>query len=177
MVSRTCRHEGTKIQGGAMWVGTGESAVVLLEAAPRRASSIWTRAYLRLLLAGDTACVLVACVCVLAVRLLNGVYIPLEEYLLGAGLVVAWPFALALGGAYRQRANGEGTEEFKAVTNGGVGLMATVAIGAYATQTSIARSFVLAMLPLALIATLCFRYRMRKRLHRRRALGEYMREV
>ncbi|GAA4514429.1 sugar transferase [Nonomuraea ferruginea] len=120
---------------------------------------------------------LLACAVVLGIRLLNGVYIPAEEFLLGVGLVAAWPVALALGGAYRQRANGEGTDEFKAVLNGGVGLMAAVAIGAYATQTVIARSFVLAMLPLALIATLCFRYRMRKRLHRRRAVGEYMREV
>ncbi|MEO3799611.1 sugar transferase [Nonomuraea sp. B1E8] len=160
-----------------MRVGTGESAVVLLEAVPRRASSIWTRAYLRLLLSGDTMCVLLACVCVLGVRLVAGVYIPPAEYLLGSGLVVAWPVALMMGGAYRQRANGEGTDEFKAVFNGGAGLMATVAIMAYATQTTIARSFVMAMLPLALLATLYFRYRMRKRLHRRRAVGEYMRQV
>ncbi|MEV4569151.1 sugar transferase [Nonomuraea sp. NPDC049419] len=160
-----------------MRVGTGESAVVLLEAVPRRASSIWTRAYLRLLLYGDTTCVLLACVCVLGIRLLAGSYIPVAEFLLGAGLVIAWPMALMLGGAYRQRANGEGTEEFKAVFNGGAGLMAAVAIMAYATQTAIARSFVMAMLPLALLATLFYRYRMRKRLHRRRAAGEYLRQV
>ncbi|MGP3917563.1 sugar transferase [Nonomuraea sp. 10N515B] len=160
-----------------MRVGTGESAVVLLKAVPRRPSSIWTRAYLRLLLGGDSMCALLACVCVLGVRLIAGVYIPWVEYLLGFGLVVAWPIALMMGGAYRQRANGEGTEEFKAVFNGGVGLMATVAIMAYATQTVIARSFVMAMLPLALLATLYFRYRMRKRLHRKRAVGDYLRQV
>ncbi|WP_336209679.1 sugar transferase [Nonomuraea sp. LPB2021202275-12-8] len=160
-----------------MRVGTGESAVVLLEAVPRHASSIWTRAYLRLLLCGDFACALLACLCVLGVRLMNGIYIPLVEFMLGFGLVLAWPVALMLGGAHRQRANGEGTEEFKAVFNGGVGLMAAVAIGAYATQTVIARSFVMAMLPLALLATLYFRYKMRKRLHRRRAVGDYMRQV
>ncbi len=160
-----------------MRVGTGESAVVLLEAVPRRASSIWTRAYLRLLLSGDTMCALLACVCVLGVRLIAGAYIPAAEYVLGFGLVAAWPLALMMGGAYRQRANGEGTEEFKAVFNGGAGLMAAVAIMAYATQTVIARSFVMAMLPLALLATLYYRYRMRKRLHRRRAAGDYMRQV
>ncbi|MEV0228367.1 sugar transferase [Nonomuraea sp. NPDC050786] len=160
-----------------MRVGTEESAVVLLGAVPRRASSIWTRAYLRLLLCGDTVCALLACVCVLGVRLLAGVFIPLVEFMLGFGLVVAWPVALMMGGAYRQRANGEGTEEFKAVFNGGVGLMATVAIMAYATQTVIARSFVMAMLPLALLATLYYRYKMRKRLHRKRAVGDYMRQV
>ncbi|MGW0808404.1 sugar transferase [Nonomuraea sp. NPDC002799] len=160
-----------------MRVGTGESAVVLLEAVPRRASSIWTRAYLRLLLCGDTMGALFACVCVLGIRLIAGAFIPLVEFVLGFGLVIAWPIALMMGGAYRQRANGEGTEEFKAVFNGGVGLMATVAIMAYATQTAIARSFVMAMLPLALAATLYYRYKMRKRLHRRRAVGDYMRQV
>ncbi|WP_431932096.1 sugar transferase [Nonomuraea jabiensis] len=160
-----------------MRVGTGESAVVLLGAVPRRASSIWTRAYLRLLLGGDTTCALLACVCVLGIRLIAGVFIPWAEFMLGLGLIVAWPVALMMGGAYRQRANGEGTDEFKAVFNGGVGLMATVAILAYATQTAVARSFVMAMLPLALLSTLYFRYRMRKRLHRRRAVGDYMRQV
>ncbi|MCK2214703.1 sugar transferase [Actinomadura sp. ATCC 31491] len=160
-----------------MRVGTGESAVVLLKAVPRRASSIWTRAYLRLLLYGDTTCALAACVCVVGTRLLSGAFVPWVEYLLGFALVVGWPGALAMGGAYRQRANGEGTEEFKAVFNSGVALMATVAILAYATQTAIARSFVMAMLPLALVATLGFRFRMRKRLHRRRAVGDYMRQV
>ncbi|MEV1172877.1 sugar transferase [Nonomuraea sp. NPDC049784] len=160
-----------------MRVGTGESAVVLLGAVPRRASSIWTRAYLRLLLCGDTMCALLACVCVLGIRLMAGVFIPVVEFMLGFGLVVAWPAALMMGGAYRQRAHGEGTEEFKAVFNGGVGLMATVAIMAYATQTVIARSFVMAMLPLALLSTLYYRYRMRKRLHRKRAVGDYMRQV
>ncbi|MEV0353188.1 sugar transferase [Nonomuraea sp. NPDC050680] len=160
-----------------MRVGTEESDVVLLEAVPRHASSIWTRAYLRLLWGGDTACALVACVCVLGIRLLSGAYVPLAEFVLGVGLTIAWPFALAMGGAYRQRAHGEGTEEFRAVFNGGAGLMAAVAIGAYATQTVVARSFVMAMLPLALLSTLYFRYRMRKRLHSRRVVGDYMREV
>ncbi|SDI67197.1 sugar transferase [Nonomuraea jiangxiensis] len=160
-----------------MRVGTGESVAVLLKAVPRRASSIWTRAYLRLLLCGDTVCALLACLCVLGVRLGAGAFIPLVEFVLGFALVIAWPVALLMGGAYRQRANGEGTEEFKAVFNGGIGLMAAVAILAYATQTAIARSFVMAMLPLALLITLYYRYRMRKRLHRRRAAGDYMREV
>ncbi|MER6943935.1 sugar transferase [Nonomuraea sp. NPDC000554] len=160
-----------------MRLGTGESAVVLLKAVPRHASSIWTRAYLRLLRSGDTACALAACACVLGIRHLSGVYIPAVELLLGCGLILAWPVALTMSGAYRQRAHGEGTEEFKAVFNGGVGLMAAVAIGAYATQTAVARSFVMAMLPLALLSTLYFRYRMRKRLHRRRAVGEYLRHV
>ncbi|MEV5326634.1 sugar transferase [Nonomuraea fastidiosa] len=160
-----------------MRVGTRGSVGVLLGAVPGRKSSIWTRAYLRTLLLGDTLCALCACGVVLGIRWLNGAYIPVVEFAFGLGLVLSWPAALALGGAYRRRANGEGTEEFKAVFNGGVGLMAAVAIGAYVTQTSIARSFVMAMLPLGLLATLFYRYKMRKHLHRRREVGEYMRQV
>ncbi|MER6576403.1 sugar transferase [Nonomuraea sp. NPDC001023] len=160
-----------------MRVGTGESAVVLLEAVPRHSSSIWTRAYSRLLLLGDTTCAFAACVGVIGVRALDDAYVPFEEFVFGFVLVLAWPVALVFGGAYRQRANGEGTEEFKAVFNGGIGLMAAVAIGAYATQTAVARSFVMAMLPMALLSTLYFRYRMRKYLHRRRVSGDYMRQV
>ncbi|MEU7989143.1 sugar transferase [Streptosporangium canum] len=160
-----------------MRVGTQEPAVALLGSSVRAAPSIWTRSYARILLAGDLACAVVACEAVLGVRLWFGAYIPGTEALLGLGLALAWPFSLAVGGAYRKRAHGEGTEEFRAVFDGGVGLTAAVAIGAYATQTTIARSFVMAMFPLALILTIIFRYRMRKRLHRRRSFGEYMRQV
>ncbi|GAA5082026.1 sugar transferase [Thermocatellispora tengchongensis] len=132
---------------------------------------------MRLLLAGDLACAMIACEIVIGTRLALGAYIPVSEALLGTVLVLMWPGAMALGGAYRKRVHGEGTEEFRAVFEGGVGMTAAVAIGAYATQTMLARSFVLAMLPLAMVLTLVFRFRMRKRLHRRRMEGEYMRRV
>ncbi|MBB5139921.1 exopolysaccharide biosynthesis polyprenyl glycosylphosphotransferase [Thermocatellispora tengchongensis] len=161
-----------------MRVGLEEPAVALLdEDAPRTAPSIWTRSYVRLLLAGDLACAMIACEIVIGTRLALGAYIPVSEALLGTVLVLMWPGAMALGGAYRKRVHGEGTEEFRAVFEGGVGMTAAVAIGAYATQTMLARSFVLAMLPLAMVLTLVFRFRMRKRLHRRRMEGEYMRRV
>ncbi|MFF0575066.1 sugar transferase [Streptosporangium saharense] len=160
-----------------MRVGTEEPAATLLENSVRTAPSIWTRSYARILLAGDLACAVVACEAVLGVRLWFGAFIPRTEALFGLGLALVWPLFLAIGGAYRKRAHGEGTEEFRAVFDGGVGLTAAVAIGAYATQTTIARSFVMAMLPLALVLTIAFRYWMRKRLHRRRAHGEYMRQV
>ncbi|MFF0309434.1 sugar transferase [Streptosporangium sp. NPDC004379] len=160
-----------------MRVGTAEPATGLLDEVARSAPSIWTRSYARVLLAGDVTCAVVACETVLGIRLWFGAFIPRTEALLGLGLALAWPFSLAIAGAYRRRAHGEGTEEFRAVFDGGVGLTAAVAIGAYATQTTIARSFVMAMFPLALLLTILFRYRMRKRLHRRRSTGEYMRRV
>jgi exopolysaccharide biosynthesis polyprenyl glycosylphosphotransferase len=160
-----------------MRVGIEEPVVALLDNVVRTAPSIWTRSYARILLAGDVACAVIACEAVLGVRLWLGAFIPETEALLGLSLALAWPLALAVGGAYRKRTHGEGTDEFRAVFDGGVGLTAAVAIGAYVTQTPIARSFVMAMFPLALALTIFFRHRMRKRLHRRRSYGEYMRHV
>ncbi|NUR87896.1 MAG: sugar transferase [Nonomuraea sp.] len=160
-----------------MRVGTGEPDVVLLEAVPPRASNVWTRAYLRRLLVGDVLCAVAACCCVFGVRLAFGAFLSIPEIVLGIGLIFFWPLFMALAGAYRERAHGEGADEFRTVFNGGAALMATVAIGAYATQTAVARSFVMATLPLSIGATLYFRYWMRKRLHRRRAVGQYTRMV
>jgi exopolysaccharide biosynthesis polyprenyl glycosylphosphotransferase len=160
-----------------MRVGLEERGSAILDANPLTSSSFWTRSYMRALLAGDMACALIACEAVMGFRLWVGAFIPWSEVLFGFGLALSWPGAMALAGVYREKSHGEGTEEFRAVFDGGVGLTAAVAIGAYATQTVIARSYVMAMLPLATVLTLVFRYRMRKRLHRRRANGEYLRRV
>ncbi|MEU9887130.1 sugar transferase [Sphaerisporangium sp. NPDC051017] len=160
-----------------MRVGLQERSVALLDTGPLTSSSIWTRSYMRALLAGDMACAMIACELVMGFRLWVGAFIPWSELLFGFGLALAWPGAMALAGVYREKSHGEGSEEFRGVFDGGVGLTAAVAIGAYATQTMIARSYVMAMLPLATVLTLAFRHRMRKRLHRRRAEGEYLRRV
>ncbi len=160
-----------------MRVGLEERDLALLKGDPPVASSIWTRSYVRVLLAGDVACASIACECVLGARLWLGAFIPWPEVLFGFGLALAWTVAMAMAGAYGKRVHGEGSDEFRAVFNGGLLLTAAVAIGAYATQTMIARSFVMGMMPLATLLTLIFRYRMRKRLHQRRMAGEYMRRV
>ncbi|WP_214103440.1 sugar transferase [Acrocarpospora catenulata] len=160
-----------------MRVGLQASAMGAHQSAVRTSPSIWTRTYARVLLAGDLACAMIACETVIGVRLWLGAWIPKYEAFLGLSLALAWPVAMAIAGAYRKRVHGEGTEEFRSVFTGGMGLTASVAIGAYATQTTIARSFVMAMFPLALMLTLYFRYRMRKHLHRRRSDGHYVRHV
>lgn len=144
---------------------------------PRTPSSIWTRAYVRVLLAGDVVCALAAYEAVLAVRVWLDAVVSWPEVLFGFGLTAAWPGALAMAGAYGKRVHGEGSDEFHTVFNGGLGLTAVVAIAAYVTQTMIARSCVMGVLPLATLLTLVFRHRMRRRLHRRRMQGEYLRRV
>ncbi|GII53546.1 exopolysaccharide biosynthesis polyprenyl glycosylphosphotransferase [Planotetraspora thailandica] len=130
-----------------------------------------------MLVAGDLLCAVAALAAVQMARIWLGVFIPAYDVTFGVALALIWPVAMGLAGGYRKRAHGEGTAEFRAVTNGGVGLIAAVAIGAYATQTMIARSYVLAMFPAAILLTLVFRHQMRRRLHRAHSKGQYMRQV
>ena len=61
--------------------------------------------------------------------------------------------------------------------NAGVGLTAIVAIAAYATKTDIARGYVVIALPAATFFDLLARYGLRKRLHKLRSRGRYLRKV
>jgi exopolysaccharide biosynthesis polyprenyl glycosylphosphotransferase len=168
---------GQACGGKLMKVGVESASAALPVAGRRSAPSAWTRAYVRVLVVGDLACALIACELVLGTRMWFGAYIPRSEAYLGFALAVLWVGAMVMGGAYHRRVHGEGSEEFRAVYQGGVGMIAGVAIGAFLMQAVIARSFVVAMLPMATLLTMGFRFRMRKRLHRRRAEGEFMRHV
>ncbi|GIH69070.1 exopolysaccharide biosynthesis polyprenyl glycosylphosphotransferase [Sphaerimonospora thailandensis] len=130
-----------------------------------------------LLILGDLACAIGAFAAVVLTRVGLGMFIPVEDFLLGLSLTILWPSVMGLVGAYRRKIHGEGTEEFRAVMQGGMGLIAATAIGAYATQATVARSHVMAMMPLATLITLVFRYCLRKRLHRARARTEHLRRV
>jgi exopolysaccharide biosynthesis polyprenyl glycosylphosphotransferase len=157
--------------------GLPEPPVVPMDVVVRSSPSVWTTSYRKVLVAGDLLSAVIAFSVVELTRLRVGAFIPLYDLYFGLALTAIWPLIMAMAGGYRKRAHGEGTAEFRAVTEGGVGLIAAVAIGAYATQTMIARSYVMAMLPLAIFLTLLFRHHMRKRLHRARTNGEYMRRV
>ena len=74
-------------------------------------------------------------------------------------------------------ASSESADEFRKIANAGVFLTATVAVVAYATKTDIARGYVFIALPAATLFDLFARYALRKRLHRQRSTGRYMRRV
>jgi exopolysaccharide biosynthesis polyprenyl glycosylphosphotransferase len=96
---------------------------------------------------------------------------------LSLALPFLWLGVLGLARAYEQRLFGVGPEEFRRILQAGFTLTATVAIVAYATKTEVARGYVIAALPLTTVFGLYGRYQLRKRLHRRRRAGEYMRRV
>ncbi|WP_428833954.1 sugar transferase [Microbispora maris] len=154
-----------------------ESGVFPREVHVRLPVSVSSGSYSKILLAGDLLCAAAALAGVELTRLWFGAFIPVYDIAFGTTLTISWPLVVGVAGGYRGRAHGEGTEEFRSVAQAGLGLIAAVAIGAYLTQTNVARSYVMAMLPLATVLTLLIRHRMRKRLHRLRMKGRYMRPV
>jgi exopolysaccharide biosynthesis polyprenyl glycosylphosphotransferase len=85
-----------------------------------------------------------------------------------------WCVSGALAGGYSARIFGAGSDEFRRVLNGGVGLAAAVAIASYALKIDLARGYVVIALPSSAALDLAARYRLRKRLHRLRSMGSCM---
>jgi len=86
-------------------------------------------------------------------------------------LVAGWVAMIGISAGYDTRQIGVGSDEFKRVGNAAVRAAALLASVAYAARFEIARGFVAIALPVALVATVLFRYAARKVLHRMRARG------
>ncbi|MFC4058762.1 sugar transferase [Planomonospora corallina] len=143
---------------------------------PAGEGACWEKGYVRGAAWGDAACGLLVFAGLVAVRSADGGLYP-PELALGALLTVLWPLAVSIAGGYRTHRVGDGPDEYRAVLQAATALASLVAIVAYATQTPVARSYVMAGLPLLAFVTFCFRYGWRKRLHRRRERGEGLRRV
>ncbi len=94
-----------------------------------------------------------------------------------AGLPVVWVVWVAMLGGYDARFIGLGSEEFRRIINSAISLTAAIAIVSYAFKANFARGYILIALPVLTILDLLARYGMRKRLHRHRSQGRYMRRV
>ena len=98
-------------------------------------------------------------------------------------LVSLWPCrccgwaSVAIAGGYDPRFIGVGSEEFRKVLNAAVSLTAGIAIVSYVAKLDLARGYVVVALPCAAALDLAARYCLRKRLHRRRRGGQYMRRT
>jgi exopolysaccharide biosynthesis polyprenyl glycosylphosphotransferase len=90
---------------------------------------------------------------------------------------VLWLAAIALAGGYDPRFIGVGSEEFRRVLSAAVSLTAGVAVVSYVSRYDFARGYVVIALPCAAAFDLAARYRFRKRLHRLRRRGHFMRRT
>src|SRR5260370_1039641 len=131
----------------------------------------WTGGYLRGVVAADCLCAVAAGVVALLVRFDGEPHLPAGYLASTLILPVIWVFAAACSGAYDARFIGVGSDECRRVLNAAVSLTAAVAIMAYATQTQVARGYVVIALPSATVLDLSARYWLRKRLHRLRGAG------
>jgi exopolysaccharide biosynthesis polyprenyl glycosylphosphotransferase len=141
------------------------------------ASTAWVSSYLRAAVAADVLCAAAAAGLALVVRFEQQRHITLLYIALSAAMPVAWVISVAIARGYDARFIGAGSDEFRRVLNAGVSLTATVAIVSYVTKSDIARGYVVISLPCATAADLLLRYALRKRLHRRRYLGQCMRRA
>jgi exopolysaccharide biosynthesis polyprenyl glycosylphosphotransferase len=137
----------------------------------------WTTTYLRTAAILDYLCALLAGGIALEVRFAAQGPVPPPYLAFSAVLPLSWLASVALAGGYDARFIGVGSDEFRRVINAGLGLTVGVAILAYAVKFDLGREYVLVALPCATVLDLAARYRLRKRLHRRRRSGHYMRRT
>jgi exopolysaccharide biosynthesis polyprenyl glycosylphosphotransferase len=138
----------------------------------------WERRYVRALVACDLLAGAMAGAVTFGVRFGDEVTPYNSGYLvLSALLPVLLLAVLAVSRAYERRFLFVGTDEYQRVFRGGVGLIAGAALISYALNLDVARSYVLAALPTAIVSSVMVRFALRKRLHLARQRGESLRRV
>ena len=138
----------------------------------------WERQYVRALVLCDLLAGIAAGVVTFGLRFGDEVTTYNRSYLWLSGLLpLALLAVLVVSRAYERRFLFVGTDEYQRVFRGGVGLIAGVAVVSYALDLDLARSYVLAALPTAMVSAVVLRFALRKRLHFARARGERLRRV
>ena len=125
----------------------------------------------------DCLCALAAGLVALEVRFDARGAVPAEYFAFTAALPFLWLGSVAMAGGYDPRFIGVGSDEFRKVINAAVGLTAGVAIVSYVAKLDLARGYLVVALPCAAAFDLAARYCLRKRLHRRRREGQFMRRT
>ncbi|MEV6597404.1 sugar transferase [Actinoplanes sp. NPDC051346] len=138
----------------------------------------WERRYVRALVLCDLFAGVAAGAVTFGLRFGDEVTTYNRWYLLLSALLpVALLAVLVVSRAYERRFLFVGTDEYQRVFRGGVGLIAGVAVVSYALELELARSYVLAALPTAIVSAVVLRFALRKRLHLERARGASLRRV
>ncbi|WP_245544750.1 sugar transferase [Mobilicoccus pelagius] len=132
----------------------------------------WVRAYLVRLVACDVVVGVIAAVLASILRFGQEVR---WQYLVVSFLIPPmWLLALGLSNAYERRYLGVTVEEYRAVTRAVIGVLAVLAVAAFALNVLLARLYVLILLPVLLVGGLLVRFVMRRWLTARRLQGDLM---
>lgn len=138
----------------------------------------WERRYVRALVLGDLLAGSIAGGVTFGLRFGDEVTDYNRGYMILTGLLPVLLLAvLAVSRAYERRFLFVGTDEYQRVLRGGVGLIAGAALVSYALDLDLARGYVLAALPTAIVTSIVLRFGLRRRLHVARSRGESLRRV
>ena len=152
----------------------GSRPMVDLQSVGRERQS-WQRRYLKSVLMVDILVALDSSVITLLIH--RRAFERPVTIALALALPLCWVALLSLARAYDERIFGIGSDEYRRVMSAGVALIASAAFLAYATQATVARGFVLLVLPCTVLLDLIGRYVLRRRLHSRRKSGLCMKRV
>lgn len=138
-------------------------------------SGTWTRNYLRQVAIIDFVVAVLAAT--FAVVLRFGANASREYLMLSLALPLLWLIAVQVSGGYEKRFFGIGSDEFRKVINAGLSLTAAFALLSYAFNNELSRIYLVISMPVVVGLDLLARLTLRKRLHRRRVLGQCMSTV
>lgn len=164
----------TSIPRGPVAAPAATVAVDEIQQAPQRRP--WTRQYREALLAVDAAAITVSIAVGFRIRFAGQLPGPgFSGFAVFLGL--GWLVALQNSGAYDIRHLAVGPTEAKAVLRGSAIAVSVVAVLCYATQISIARGFVIGVIPLGVCLLLTLRGCVRFYVMRRRNRGEWSHRI
>jgi exopolysaccharide biosynthesis polyprenyl glycosylphosphotransferase len=141
--------------------------------------SVWESRYVNVLMGVDALVGIVAALAALQVKFGSAeIGVGYEKYaILTIVVPIAWVIGLALNHAYDPRFLFVGNDEYQRVLRSGLALTATIAIGSYAFEFTVARGYVVIAMPIAVLLGVTMRYLARKRLHTAWAKGRCLRRA
>jgi exopolysaccharide biosynthesis polyprenyl glycosylphosphotransferase len=123
----------------------------------------------------DFSVAVVAAVAAVGVRF--GAHANNRYVILSLALPLLWVIAVRLFGGYERRFLGAGSDEFRRVLNAGLSLTGALALISYAVNNELSRAYLVISMQVIVVLDLGVRLVLRKRLHRRRKLGQCMSTV
>lgn len=139
---------------------------------------VWERRYVHRLLWTDVASAAIAATAAYLVRFgptLDGYRFPYA--MISIVMPAVWVAVVALLRGYEPRLLFVGADEYQLLLRAGVGLIAGVAVFSYALDARLSRTYLFTVVLLCTAITVATRFVARKRLHRARRGGAYMRRV
>ena len=165
---------GTADLAGQQAVTITRTAPDVLDTPPQLTvrARVWERSYRRTAVLIDLAAGCLAALLGCMIRF--GAEPRLAYVLLSLVIPVAWIAAVTCAHGYESRYMGVSTEEYRAIVDAALGLLAVLSVVAFALQIEIARGYVVLVLPALFVLSLIGRKSLRRWLLVQRREGRYM---